>query len=383
MPARSMCALALLPLQPARESRRARHARSRLTQNPLITVDTSPSLGDNVNGPSIIRVPVVDPASARPLLRLLRPSQGTVHPARVRRRDHRPVEDLRAGRRAGQRDGVLSSAAGSARRPGRSVLHPRRVAGDLRRRRAQAARDVDARVVDRRSALAARRCRGARLGAAERLRSVHPVERVGRRPALRAAARDHQGQLPSRLPVRRLPVRHGAPRSAAAVEGSARDVRDRSESVCRRSVRRSRPPRRDAAARPDACTCSSPGSATRPSASCCRRSISPATGRRWKASAPVELLRPEAPYECPDLPNVPSAAGEIEGPARQLRDPAIFEEAGKTYLFYSICGEQGLAAAELTFRYEPFPIHFANHSRLRRICSRCCIGSRSTWPPRG
>ena len=28
-------------------------------------------------------------------------------------------------------------------------------------------------------------------------------------------------------------------------------------------------------------------------------------------------------------------------------------------------------------------IHRVNHSRLRRICSRCCIGSRSTWPPRG
>jgi hypothetical protein len=70
----------------------------------------------------------------------------------------------------------------------------------------------------------------------------------------------------------------------------------------------------------------------------------------WKVSAPVELLRPEAPYECPGLPNVPSAAGEIEGPAQQLRDPAIFEEAGRTYLFYSICGEQGLAAAELTLR---------------------------------
>jgi hypothetical protein len=69
----------------------------------------------------------------------------------------------------------------------------------------------------------------------------------------------------------------------------------------------------------------------------------------WKTSAPVELLRPEAPYECPGLPNRPSAAGEIEGPARQLRDPTIFEEAGRTFLFYSICGEQGLAAAELTF----------------------------------
>jgi hypothetical protein len=70
----------------------------------------------------------------------------------------------------------------------------------------------------------------------------------------------------------------------------------------------------------------------------------------WKASAPVELLRPEASYECADLSTAPSAAGEIEGKARQLRDPGIFEEAGKGFLFYSICGEQGLAAAELTFR---------------------------------
>jgi hypothetical protein len=72
--------------------------------------------------------------------------------------------------------------------------------------------------------------------------------------------------------------------------------------------------------------------------------------KSWKASTPVELLRPEAPYECPALANVPSAAGEIEGPARQLRDPAIVEDGGQTFLFYSICGEQGLAAAELTFR---------------------------------
>ncbi len=70
----------------------------------------------------------------------------------------------------------------------------------------------------------------------------------------------------------------------------------------------------------------------------------------WKASAPIELLRPSAPYECPTLPNVPSAAGEIEGPAQQVRDPAVFEDEGKTYLFYSVCGEQGLAAALLTFR---------------------------------
>jgi hypothetical protein len=67
----------------------------------------------------------------------------------------------------------------------------------------------------------------------------------------------------------------------------------------------------------------------------------------WKASAPVEVLRPDAPYECPTLPISPSEAGDIEGPARQLRDPAIFEEDARTWLFYTICGEQGIAGAEL------------------------------------
>ena len=70
--------------------------------------------------------------------------------------------------------------------------------------------------------------------------------------------------------------------------------------------------------------------------------------RDWKASPPVELLRPEAAYECPELPNAPSAPGEVEGRVRQLRDPGVFEDGGKTFLFYSICGEQGLGAAEVT-----------------------------------
>ena len=69
----------------------------------------------------------------------------------------------------------------------------------------------------------------------------------------------------------------------------------------------------------------------------------------WKISPAIELLRPAAPYECPNLPNVPSDAGDIKGPAQQLRDPGIYEEDGRTFLFYSICGEQGIAAAELKF----------------------------------
>ena len=69
----------------------------------------------------------------------------------------------------------------------------------------------------------------------------------------------------------------------------------------------------------------------------------------WRAADAVEVLRPEAAYECSDMPSAPSAAGDVKGPVNQLRDPAIFEEAGRTFLFYSICGEQGIAGAELTF----------------------------------
>ena len=67
----------------------------------------------------------------------------------------------------------------------------------------------------------------------------------------------------------------------------------------------------------------------------------------WRASEAVEVLRPQAAYECPHLPSASSAAGDVKGPVNQIRDPAIFEEAGRTYLFYSICGEQGIAGAEL------------------------------------
>jgi hypothetical protein len=68
---------------------------------------------------------------------------------------------------------------------------------------------------------------------------------------------------------------------------------------------------------------------------------------QWKVSAPVEVMRPEAAYECVNLPVEPSAVGDVEVPVRQIRDPGIFEEGGRTYLIYSTCGEQGLALAEV------------------------------------
>ena len=67
----------------------------------------------------------------------------------------------------------------------------------------------------------------------------------------------------------------------------------------------------------------------------------------WLASPPVEILRPEMPYECVDLPVAPSEPGDIDAPVRQIRDPFVFEENGRTFLFYAICGEQGIAAATL------------------------------------
>jgi hypothetical protein len=73
----------------------------------------------------------------------------------------------------------------------------------------------------------------------------------------------------------------------------------------------------------------------------------------WRASEPMELLQPEAAYECTHLPNAPSQGGDVKGPVRQLRDPATFEDNGRTYPFYSFCGEQGIAAAELTFSESP------------------------------
>ena len=70
--------------------------------------------------------------------------------------------------------------------------------------------------------------------------------------------------------------------------------------------------------------------------------------KQWRIGAVSDVLVPQARYECPDLPSEPSEVGEIDHPARQLRDPAILREDGKTYLFYTFCGEQGIAGADVS-----------------------------------
>jgi hypothetical protein len=67
----------------------------------------------------------------------------------------------------------------------------------------------------------------------------------------------------------------------------------------------------------------------------------------WRASEPQVILKPEEKCEGADLPVEKSRSGAAAQPVRQLRDPGIFEESGRTYLLYSVAGERGIAIAEL------------------------------------
>ncbi|MGE0131000.1 MAG: hypothetical protein AB7U82_23225 [Blastocatellales bacterium] len=67
----------------------------------------------------------------------------------------------------------------------------------------------------------------------------------------------------------------------------------------------------------------------------------------WTASEPAPILKPEMSYEGADLPDAPSKEGAARGRVRQLRDPAIFREGGKSYLLYSVAGENGIAIAKI------------------------------------
>ncbi|PCJ63085.1 MAG: hypothetical protein COA79_02640 [Planctomycetota bacterium] len=71
--------------------------------------------------------------------------------------------------------------------------------------------------------------------------------------------------------------------------------------------------------------------------------------KSWKFSEPEIVLKPQEKYEGVDHPLVASAFGAIHGPAYQLRDPCIFEEDDKIYLFYSCAGESGICGSEVIF----------------------------------
>ncbi len=68
---------------------------------------------------------------------------------------------------------------------------------------------------------------------------------------------------------------------------------------------------------------------------------------KWKASTPVTVIAPETEYEGGNLPAEPSKMDLAPGKVKQLRDPAIYREGTQTYLLYSIAGESGIAIAKL------------------------------------
>lgn len=67
----------------------------------------------------------------------------------------------------------------------------------------------------------------------------------------------------------------------------------------------------------------------------------------WRIDATRELLRPETSWEGADLPLVPSYRSVAPGRVNQLRDPALFTLGERVYLIYAVAGESGLALAEI------------------------------------
>jgi len=68
---------------------------------------------------------------------------------------------------------------------------------------------------------------------------------------------------------------------------------------------------------------------------------------RWQAGAPETLLAAEMDYEGADCPIERSERGSVHERVHQLRDPCIFDDGAQTYILYSIAGESGIAMAEL------------------------------------
>jgi hypothetical protein len=69
--------------------------------------------------------------------------------------------------------------------------------------------------------------------------------------------------------------------------------------------------------------------------------------REWEASTAVPVLKPEMPYEGANLPLTASKKGPARQAENQLRDPYVFDDNGRLYLFYSVAGESGIAMARL------------------------------------
>ena len=67
----------------------------------------------------------------------------------------------------------------------------------------------------------------------------------------------------------------------------------------------------------------------------------------WRETPALTVLEPELEYEGVGQPLIASEKGFTYDFKRELRDPGLYSEAGKTWLLYSFGAEQGLAIAAL------------------------------------
>ncbi len=70
---------------------------------------------------------------------------------------------------------------------------------------------------------------------------------------------------------------------------------------------------------------------------------------QWQESAEVRLLSPEHDWEGGDAPIEPSVRSTAYGQVNQLRDPALYVEDGVVYLLYAVAGESGIGLARVDF----------------------------------
>ncbi|UCI08445.1 hypothetical protein [Mesorhizobium sp. B1-1-8] len=97
--------------------------------------------------------------------------------------------------------------------------------------------------------------------------------------------------------------------------------------------------------------------------------------QRWRVRGSTELLRPGTDFEGAGLPVRRSRSGTAKGRENALRDPAIFEEDGRTWLLYAVAGEGGIALAELYLG------EAAGTTRLQRsVAALRTLAGRLRWP---
>lgn len=69
----------------------------------------------------------------------------------------------------------------------------------------------------------------------------------------------------------------------------------------------------------------------------------------WRATAPVEVMRPRLPWEGSELPPPSSLRGEIDVASHDLRDSyLLLDSDGSMYLYYVGGGEKAIGVATLT-----------------------------------